>query len=502
MNFWRFWQRRNGRGSFNKGLLSLDLLSHLSYMSAIATTGVPRGVVFEEASRLPYVSSRYFSDVSVLCGKLNYDYAEACQLVGKTVQEEEAKSLLLRLSSSLSAGEPEMDFLNREAHVQAESYGNEYERQLESTKKWTDSYVALIVSAALIIIVAVISMMIYQVGITFILSLAGLTIAVTMAGSWIISRAAPQETKTHSLPELLRGQRIARVNFKVMLTLVVIAGALLGLVGMPLSWIMLTLAILVSPVGLFSMWDDRRIDKRDADIASFLRALGGVTKAIGTTVTEALSRIDTRATGSLASEVKKLNVRLASGIAPDLCWRRFVAETGSELVDRTVRIFWDGISRGGDPEEVGNRASFFAMKIALLRAKRRMVGATFGWLSIPMHGAITALLIFIVNIMALFGKTIGEAQVGERATSSHALAVGANLGGFQGADMALLSTLVMVVMVVLTISNAYAVKAAEGGHSNKLFYHLAIMMTITGVTLLLVPAAVDMIFGSISASAE
>ena len=214
-------------GLFNKGLLSLDLLSHLSYMSAIATTGVPRGVVFEEASRLPYVSSRYFSDVSVLCGKLNYDCAEACQLVGKTVQEEEAKSLLLRLSNSLSAGEPEMDFLNREAHVQAESYGNEYERQLESTKKWTDSYVALIVSAALIIIVAVISLMIYQVGITFILSLAGLTIAVTMAGSWIISRAAPQETKTHSLPELLRGQRIARVNFKVMLTLVVIAGALL-----------------------------------------------------------------------------------------------------------------------------------------------------------------------------------------------------------------------------------------------------------------------------------
>ena len=130
------------------------------------------------------------------------------------------------------------------------------------------------------------------------------------------------------------------------------------------------------------------------------------------------------------------------------------------------------------------------------------MGATFGWLSIPMHGAITALLIFIVNSMALFGKTIGEAQVGERATSSHALAVGANLGGFQGADMALLSTLVMVVMVVLTISNAYAVKAAEGGHSNKLFYHLAIMMTITGVTLLLVPAAVDMIFGNISASAE
>jgi len=502
MSFLTFWRRPSGKGSFNKGLLGLDLLSHLSYMSAIATAGVSRGVVFEEASRLPYVSSRYFADVNVLCGKLNYDYAEACRLVGENTQEEEVKSLLLRLSSSLAAGEPADDFLNREMQVQAESYGNMYERQLESTRKWTDSYVALIVSAALIIIVAVISMMIYQIGLVFILSLAGLTIMVTAAGSWIISRAAPQEAKTHSLPERLQGQRIARMNFKVLLTLVVIAGALLGLMGVPLGWIMLTLAALVSPVGLFSIWDDRRIDKRDADIASFLRALGGVTKAIGTTVSEALSRIDTRATGSLASEVKKLNVRLASGIAPELCWRRFVAETGSELVDRTVRIFWDGVSKGGDPEEVGNRASFFAMKIALLRAKRRMVSATFGWLSIPMHIAITGLLMFIVEIMALFGKTIAEAQVSDGIASSRVLSVGVNLGGFEGADFALLNGLVMLVVVVLTVANAYAVKAAEGGHSNKLFYHLGIMMTITGVTLLLVPAVVDMIFGNIAAVGE
>ena len=130
--------------------------------------------------------------------------------MGEASKEEEVKSLLLRLSSSLLSGEPRKVFLNREAEVQAETFENEYERQLESTKKWTDSYVALIVSAALVIIVPVISMMIYQVGINLLLVLAGLTVLVTFVGSWIIYRAAPNEPKTHSLPDRSREQRIAR----------------------------------------------------------------------------------------------------------------------------------------------------------------------------------------------------------------------------------------------------------------------------------------------------
>lgn len=223
MNSWMFWRKRNGKGSFNKGLLDLDLLSHLSYMSAIATAGVSRTVIFEEASRLPYVSARYFRNVHGLCSNLNYDYAEACQLVGEAAEVPEVKSLLLRLSSSLSAGEPEADFFAREAHVHAEFYGNKYERQLESTKKWTDSYVALIVSAALIIIVAVISMMIYQTSLIYLLGLAGVTIAVTIAGAWTIDRSAPTEPKTHSLPDLSREQRLARTLFKFLLPIAVIA---------------------------------------------------------------------------------------------------------------------------------------------------------------------------------------------------------------------------------------------------------------------------------------
>ena len=50
-----------------------------------------------------------------------------------------------------------------------------------------------------------------------------------------------------------------------------------------------------------------------------------------------------------------------------------MGETGSELVNRSVRIFWDGVTLGGEPQKVGNEASAFAMKISLLRAQRNQV---------------------------------------------------------------------------------------------------------------------------------
>ena len=356
---------------------------------------------------------------------------------------------------------------------------------------------ALIVSATLVIIIAVVSMMLYQVEALFLFGLSGLTAVVTGAGAWIIQRAVPKEPKTHSLPDCSREQRLARQAFKIFLPLALIAGAIPLLIGWGLGWAMILTAVMVLPVGLLMVRDDTKIDKRDADIAPFLRSLGGVTKAIGSTVAEGLSRIDVRSTGSLAPHVRRLQIGLDSSIDPDLCWRRFVAETGSELIDRTVRVFWDGISKGGDPEEVGTRAAFFATKIAELRSKRQMVAATFGWLSMPMHAALIGLLVFIVNVMGMFSQALQSIQLSDSEESSIPASLG-TVGSFAEGDMAILNGLVMMIIVVLTAANAFAVHAATGGHGHKLFYHLGVMMAITGGGLLVIPILANKIFSGIA----
>ena len=57
--------------------------------------------------------------------------------------------------------------------------------------------------------------------------------------------------------------------------------------------------------------------------------------------------------------------------------------------------------------------------------------------------------------------------------------------------------LVTTVVLVLTGANAFAPKAAEGGHPIKIVYNLSITMMLTGGIVIGVPAFAQSLFGSI-----
>ena len=121
----------------SKRTLQFDLFAHLSYMAAISTAGVPRSALFEYASKLPYATSEYFKNITFLARRLNIDYAEACRMEADKTKSPEVRGLLLRLAGALSSGEDETEFLNREAQISGETYGNQYGREVEALKKWT-----------------------------------------------------------------------------------------------------------------------------------------------------------------------------------------------------------------------------------------------------------------------------------------------------------------------------------------------------------------------------
>jgi flagellar protein FlaJ len=214
-------------------------------------------------------------------------------------------------------------------------------------------------------------------------------------------------------------------------------------------------------------------------------------------VTEALGKIDLRSISSLASQAKKLHIRLISNIKPELCWRKFVTENGSELINRSVGMFQDAVNLGGEPEEVGSRTSFFALRIALLRAKRTLISSSFRWLSFLMHAATIGLLVFVVEIMTTFGEaieSIKEALPGTSMPSSiPSLGFSFNFTGLE-----LLQDLSVPVILVFTIVNALAPQVTDGGHKYKFFYYLGITLAISGALLIYVPKMAGMVFGVIS----
>jgi flagellar protein FlaJ len=484
---------------FNSDLLKGDLFCQLTYMSALATSQLNRAQLFEYASRLSFSSSVYFRQIHFMAKKLNYDYSEACRMVGEKTKEALPKSFLLRMSGAIASGEDVAEFLKREAYVIGENYGEEYERNVESLKRWTDAYTALIISASIVVVISVVSMLIFPMSPTSISLLTFVMLISVLLGVWILYRSSPKELKSHHLAQTSAAQTLARkVLLYVSVPLFIVSIPVLLFMQAGMGWSMIVIALLMMPAGILIMYDDRQIDKNDADIAGFLRSLGGISKVIGTTVTEAITRLDFGSLGSLKKPVIRLNTALKFGIRPDLCWQKFVCETGSEQINRSVRIFWDGIVVGGDSQKVGNQASMFAMKIGMLREKRKMVSSGFSFLCIAMHATMAVLLVGIYQIMWNFSQAMQKMSVtgGEGMQAISQLPTFAFFADSSG-PLTVLNMMVTSMLIMLTITNPAALKFVEGGHSYKYIFYLAIIMLISGASFVLVPDLVKGMFGTL-----
>jgi archaeal flagellar protein FlaJ len=478
----------------DKSAFNFDMLYQLSCMSVIAASGVPRKLIFEYAAKLPCSAAEYFRKVDLTCEKLKYDYAKGCKMVGETTKEAKMKELLLRFSSSLLCGEPESDFLIREAKSQSEDYDNEYGRKLDALKLWTDAYVSLILSAILVIIMGIVSTMIWKVETTFILGLVLISTFTTATGVWLIYLMTPHERMVLNHAGS-KEQKQARKMFTMLIPVAVMICSLIFVSGLNTGYAFIAFGAITFPIGWIMVKDDAKVFKRDTEIGTFLASLGGICGAVGTTVKEALGKIDVEAINTLRGEVRRLYIRLKSGINPRLCWNEFIEETGSELVNRSIGMFYDAIDVGGDAEQVGYHASLFANKVAMMRARRKSVVSPFRWLCMTMHAAVIALLVFVTEVITTFGNMVGQAEASIPQVSG-APAMSA-FTSFNLAGLNILHTMVLPLVLIFTVSNALAPTIADGGSWYKIFFNLGLMAIISGICMVFLPQIAAMLFSSV-----
>lgn len=484
----------------NKKQLRFDLFTHVSYMASLATAKASREVMFNRAATLNLESSPFFVEINTLVNRLKYDYSEACRAVADRTDIEEVSSLLIRMSGSLSSGEDEAEFLTREAAVLAEQYKAEYEQKIESLRKWTDAYAALTVSAGLIVVITMISMMIWSLGPIMILMTAASTIGVLGVGAFILNAASPVEGFTRNAGLTSENQ----VRAKRLMLIFGLGGAFLAIIALMTSGMGLALiigGIGLLPGGIVMYLDQSRIARHDADIATSTRLLGGVTDAIGSTVGDALTKVDRRSLASLNPYFRRLDVRIRASLSPDLAWKRMVEEVGSEMVERTVSIFWDALTIGGNPLETGKNAAFFASSIAMLREKRALVANTFTFLVLPLHMAMAGLLIFILNVMKLFAGELKDQTAPDLSATGASIPDIANVSGFNtfaNVDFGFLTILVTTVVLALTVANAIAPHSASGGHRFRFLLALGVMMIISGAMITVIPPMAESIFATIT----
>jgi flagellar protein FlaJ len=263
-----------------------------------------------------------------------------------------------------------------------------------------------------------------------------------------------------------------------------------------LGIVFLAAGIALIPSGILAFLDDLKIDKLDRDTHSLIRALGNVMSSLHSTIAVALDKLDRRSMGVMEPYVKRLQTRLNSQLNPDICWDRFRDETGSELVNRTSRMFVDSINLGGDPDKVGDIASDYAMSIALLRDRRNMTSSSFAFIIVPLHGSMVALLVLILEVIKGFNAQLTGmmTDLADGGLFSANFSAIPGLPFFQAKDLTLISYMFQVVIISVTLIDTVAPRFATGGHPIKTAFYGSAMCVITGIAMLVIPPLAGKIF--------
>jgi len=481
--------------ALSEGVSNFDLFHQLAYMAATSEAGIGRDRVFRLARELQCPSAEYFAQVQELVETMRYNYADACRAIGEQVESQNTKYFLLRFSDSLSSGEPLAAYLAREAEVQGEHYENEYKRNLESLKMWNDGYVSVTISVALVVIINLVSTMIYDLGAKTIMVMVMVAAVAGFGVAWILNRAMP-ETKNGSLTQGSKEQRLALRLFTILTPVTVIVILSLALLKVDLGWILILASLLLAPIGMVSSIADSQTDKKEVEISAFLRSVGGTATSRGTTLKDALNHIKIESFPTLLPDIHRLRLRLAAFAKPELCWQLFATESGSKLVDQTIGMFFETVTLGGDPEQAGLASSVFAMKTSMMRARRKGVSATFSWLTIVMHVMLAALMIFLLNIIIEFVIMIETAMMSVGGEQGEEALRGMTTGvmAFSLPDVSFLEQITIGMIIVLVLINAFAIVGSQGSLFLKIFLYISIMMLVSGVSFLIVPSLVQLVW--------
>lgn len=482
-----------------------DLLFLLTYMASMSTAHLSRDKIFKMASETKYFPSKFFAMVCDLAQKWHYDYATACELVAEKIKLERVKKLFNRLANAISAGEPDREFLEREWKAFKTVRKDEYDRNLESLRKWSDAYTSLLVSASLISVVVLLSVVIYSVGdpaLTLIASAIG-NFAICLFGVFMLFKAVPKDKKIHDMKIKSREQFLAS---KLMLPLLLAGLTLFLLLGLVptlqgnyefAGYGFLAFGLAALPIGIVAKLDDKKVGKRDEAFTSFIRSLGAIKGGAGVSIAEAIRRIDQKNLGELKDLADDLQKRLSLGLDPKLCWERFIGESGSYLIEKLTPIFIDAIELGGDADAVGEIVSSSNLEMVLLRLKRDLISSGFVNLIIPLHLAMVSLMLFIEQILTIFTQYISAlfaTQVGSGDVFRNVPLQGVNLGIFAGIPVELLAQYTFFIILSITIANFLASNIVKGGGKYLYTYYASILFIISGVLMLVIPPIVKWAF--------
>ena len=207
-----------------------------------------------------FTTGVFFRQVYLMTKRMGFEYSRAFRLVAKKAKAENITNLLLRFVGAINSGVSEVDFLLEEAKVEAEAYNSTYPWSIGTLSKWADAYAALLVSDTLVVVVAMISSVLSQLGNSFLLILTFAMVFATAFGVYIIYRTAPAEDIVYQNRRRPKHRQMSKRLLVIGLPVGVVLGMFLSL-NHGLSMLLILMGLGLLPSVVFAWMDNGEIGK-------------------------------------------------------------------------------------------------------------------------------------------------------------------------------------------------------------------------------------------------
>ena len=468
-----------------------DTLIYLvTHMYAVSTGKPHRRRIFE----LNNIAGGYgdydriLRRIATLAVEWGFGFAKAIRVVVKETRNKVFRDFLMRLGELLNIGEDPEIFLDVERRALLTEMQAHYGRIVEATKLLLGVYTSSVSSSMFMAITVIIFSMLFSSSVnTVIAAYIGIAAALIFL-VYVLYRMLPRERLTHNIGEYPPERTKYRILLIIGISLSIVIGLVIyGYSGNPSLAMSLGALPLLIP-GFYAKKIEKKIREIEAFFPIFVRSFG-LTYATVPHTPKALTSTLRSNYGPLTRYLQRLLARLTIGVDPKVSWRKLIVETWSELLRRNVNVLFDAIDAGGDLANVGTVLSETSFRIMDIRKQRIQVTKAFESTVYIIHSLLVAVLTFVLELLSIFYKLMLTLQTVE--SGLHTILP------FQPIplDTTILATVVFI--IVMAITNAFAIKVAQGGMYETVWVPLSVLLAISGLVMFGIKFMTSMMFAEL-----
>ncbi|HEY9204842.1 MAG TPA: archaellar assembly protein FlaJ [Candidatus Methanoperedens sp.] len=452
---------------------------YITHMGVLATSQMTRiDILFLLSKNEAYgYLARETGRIYALIRYWHVNFPAACRFIGKRTPSVIFSDFLDRMAHAVQAGEDFEKFVIAEQEVVMNDFMTMYKDSLKSIDMIKEMFVSMSMSLIMLVSFAIILPIITGTDATIMLAGAILLFLGTEMSLLLYARSrVPTDRIWHTLEiETTADQRIKWSMPISLMFCIILTGILIAYTSLPTT---IMFAISLTPLlftGLIARTEENKIKRYDNNFGAFIRSLGGAAGSRSGLIMESLKELLTHDFGPLSENIMNLYKRLKTRLNTKRSWEHFAAGAGSNLIERFATMFVEGTNVGGKPNVIGDIIGKNFMYILSMRKLRYSSASSLTGVLYGLTAGIGATMFLSVAIISMLGTLFSGITTPD-------MDIGISISSIMKADVGLMSTMLMFMMVGHSLMSAILIRVVDGGHHFNTYTHFVGLVWVSALT--------------------